>query len=336
MRHWFIIFCVTWIPWTICPAHAASTGTALPHDPNLPALIALLKPAGSQVDLAGFEVAVEQMIDPGVNRFATLKELDAWAERVWARIPQGASNMDKLIALNTTLYQAGPWNDNRPFGYDFEDPLGTNIQNKLLSTYLRTRKGNCVSMPMLYVIIGQKIGLDVTLATAPLHVFVKFHKDDGTWLNVEATSGGTISDEGYAAQFRIQPRAIVTGIYLRPLSRTESAGLMINTLEEFYAHRRTPEHQLGLTELALENNPKDVTSLLMRGSAYYHLLQMRYSRYPRPEDIPADKREDFQMLSRNNVALFAKAERLGWRQPTPQEDAEYLQQIRNIKSKQGG
>jgi len=139
------------------------------------------------------------------------------------------------------------------------------------------------------------------------------------------------------AEYKIQPRALLTGIYLRPLSRKESVGTMISTLEEFYGHQRSPEHQLGLTELALSNNPKDVTSLLMRGSAYYKLLQARYvTRYVRMDDIPADQRADYQMLSNNNLALFAKAERLGWHEESAEDKAQYLQQIQSIKAQQGG
>ncbi|MGN6320336.1 MAG: transglutaminase family protein [Dyella sp.] len=334
MRHWCIIGLVILLAGRSLAGHAAASPIPLSKDPNLAALKALLAEPENRVDLAQAEVTIERMIDPTVKPAATLHELDAWADRVSARIPPGASNMQKLVALNTTLYQPGPWNDNRPFAYDFDDPLGKDIQNKLLTTYLKTRKGNCVSMPMLYVILGQKIGLDMTLATAPLHVFVKFHQDDGTWLNVEATSGGTLRDQGYVDQFHIQPRALLTGIYLRPLSKKESVGVLIDTLEEFYAHHRAPEFQLDLTELALGNNPKDVLSLLMRGSAYYHLLQTRYlSRYARPEDIPASQQADYQMLSNNNLMLFAKAERLGWREPTVQEDVHYLQQIQHDKAK---
>lgn len=337
MRHWCVIGLVIMLAGMPLAGHAATPAIPLPKDPNLTQLSALLAEPDTQVDLAKAEVTIERMIDPTVKTKDTLHELDAWADRVRARIPPGASNMQKLVALNTTLYQPGPWNDNHPFAYDFDDPLGKNIQNKLLSTYLQTRKGNCVSMPVLYVILGQKIGLDMTLATAPLHVFVKLHQDDGTWLNVEATSGGTLRDQGYVDQFHIQPRALLTGIYLRPLSKKESVGVLMDTLEEFYAHHRAPEFQLGLTALALGNNPKDVPSILMRGSAYYHLLQTRYmSRYARLEDIPASEQADYQMLSNNNLMLFAKAERLGWREPTPQEDAQYLQQIQNDKAKQGG
>ncbi|HEV2538740.1 MAG TPA: hypothetical protein VGU03_03435 [Frateuria sp.] len=60
------------------------------------------------------------------------------------------------------------------------------------------------------------------------------------------------------------------------------------------------------------------------------------SRYARPEDIPADEQSDYEMLSRNNLMLFQKAERLGWREPTPEENAAYLKKVQNIKANQGG
>ena len=48
-----------------------------------------------------------------------------------------------------------------------------------MSHYLATRKGNCVSMPVLFVILGQKLGLPITLAIAPNHVFAKYKRDNG-------------------------------------------------------------------------------------------------------------------------------------------------------------
>jgi hypothetical protein len=60
------------------------------------------------------------------------------------------------------------------------------------------------------------------------------------------------------------------------------------------------------------------------------------SRYASIGDIPVNEQADYQQLSQNNLMLFAKAERLGWREPTPQEDAEYLQHVQNAKVKHGG
>lgn len=111
---------------------------------------------------------------------------------------------------------------------------------------------------------------------------------------------------------------------------------MMGSLESFYERQRAPEYQLGLTELALEINPKDVTSIIRRAGAYYHLLQQRYvSRYARPNLIPVSQRSEFQMLSRNNLQLFEQAEALGWHQPTDEEEAAYLRQIQNAKKQRG-
>ena len=276
------------------------------------------------------------MIDQRVDEQTTLKLLDVWGDKVRARIPLGASHVTQLMILGSTIYEPGEWNDNKPFSYDLDDPFGKDTQNKLISTYLGTRKGNCVSMPILLVILGQKIGLNMTLAVAPNHMLAKFRQDDGTWISIEATSGTSFNDSDYQSQLHITPLGMRSGIYLRPLSQKEAVGAMMGTLEDFYERERSPEHQLGLTELALEINPKDVVSIIRRAGAYYHLLQQRYvSRYPRPDLIPTSQRSDFQMLSKNNSQLFEQAEALGWHQPTNEEDAAYLQRARSAKARRG-
>lgn len=170
MRRWFITLVISLAAGMSHSGHAAApvNGTST-EDPNLHTLNSLLKQPEERIDLARVEVAIERMIDPAVDEKATLALLDAWASRVKARFPQGdaTSNDTKLSLLASTLYQPGPWNDFRAFSYDLEDELGLSIPGKLISNYLATRRGNCVSMPVLFVILGQKVGLSVTLATAP-------------------------------------------------------------------------------------------------------------------------------------------------------------------------
>jgi hypothetical protein len=64
----------------------------------------------------------------------------------------------RVLAIKKYLYEACSWNDFKPYQYDFGDPISTKISNKLLPTYLKTRKGNYVNMPLLFVILGQKLG----------------------------------------------------------------------------------------------------------------------------------------------------------------------------------
>lgn len=314
-----------------------ATGLASPatntKDPNLTTLHRLV---AHPVDYAVAKVTIDKMVDPSIDVKATLHELEGWAEKVRARLPPNADHYTTFMVLGSTLAVPGPWNDNHPFSYDLSDPFGKNIRNKLVSEYLKTRKGNCVSMPMLLLILGQKLGLDMALATAPNHNLVMFHQDDGTWVNIEATSGTSFADEEYQRQLHITPTGMRSGIYLRHLSPKEALGAMMATLEDFYERHESPERQLGLTALALNVNPKDVVSIIRRADAYYRLLQERYvSHYARPDLIPLPRHSDFQMLSRNNAKLFEQAEALGWHQPTNEEDATYLYKVQNAKTQRG-
>jgi len=208
---------------------------------------------------------------------------------------------------------------------------------KLLSHYLVARKGNCVSMPILVVILGQRLGLPVTLATAPEQLLVKYLDADGQWLNIEATAGGFKYDSSYAHELDISPKATANGIYLRPLGPRESAGAMLSTVMEFHAINGRQAQRIAVADLALTVNPKDVMAMIHKGAAYYMLLQERYvSQYPDPADIPPAQRNDFQVISRENLAWYAKAEALGWTPPTQEQDANYLRNIQRERSQRQG
>ncbi len=312
------------------PTHAQAQA---PTDPALQRIQSLLAVPEAKLDLANAKLAIDRLIDPNTNVSATGLQLDAWAAKIKARFPAGASPRAKLDVLLSSLYQPGAWNDYRPFRYDLDDPLGANLRTKLIATYLSTRKGNCVSMPILFVILGQKLGLPVTLATAPEHVLVKFLAEDGEWLNVEATAGGFKFDSSYERETGISAKAIEHAIYLRPLSQRESVGVMLSTLMESYSAADKQASRIAVADLALGVNPKDTVAILHKATGYYWLLHTRYHlKYPTPADIPPDKRKDFERLSRENLVWFSKAEALGWTQPTEAQNARYLDTIQREKA----
>jgi hypothetical protein len=114
------------------------------------------------LDLGEFILSLQRMIDPSIDVPGSLKRLDGMAGELKAMFPVMANSRVKVEVLKKYLYVAGPWNDNRPFQYDLDDPLGQNIRNKLLSSYLDSHKGNCVSMPSLFVVLGRSRCLGAT------------------------------------------------------------------------------------------------------------------------------------------------------------------------------
>jgi regulator of sirC expression with transglutaminase-like and TPR domain len=320
---------------------ATQLATAEKADPNIAKLAQIMDQPDESIDLAKAEVAIEQMIDPSISEAATLHQIDDLAQTVRARFPQGdaTDNEVKAGVLISTLNDAGPWNGFHPYHYDLDNPMGTDPKDKLLSYYLRTRKGNCVSMPILFVVLGQKLGLSVALSTAPVHDFAKLRRDNGQWMNVEATSYGTKSDEHYAQELNISPRALASGIYLQTLNHRGDVLVMADTLMEYYHHHRSADQQLGLTTLVLLHDSKDVQAWIWRGDAYGQMIDERYiKRYGSEKNIPPSERGNFAVLNQNNQMMFRRAEMLGWTEPTAEEKAEYLQMVQRVKAqqKQGG
>jgi hypothetical protein len=230
------------------------------------------------------------------------------------------------------LYNAGPWNGNRPYRYDLDDPSGLIVSNKLLPAYLANRKGNCVSMPMLFVILGKKLGLDVAISTAPKHFFVKYRGDDGHYYNFEATSNGPILDASIRREFPMTEQALANGIYMRPWSNRETIVGLVDPLTQFYMQQHKYQRRIALADLVLEYFPKEVMAMLHKSAAYRDLIKQEFVRkYPFPGDIPPAERSRYDYLRKNMELWREKAEALGWRLPDETSEANYLQSVQRAK-----
>lgn len=307
-------------------------------DPSLAMIRSLMAQSEETIDLEKVEVAVEHLIDPRINEADTIKKLDALAANIRARYPQGEATDTEVkgMILLTSLRDVGPWNDWRGFRYDFNDPFGTGIDDKLLSHFLETRLGNCVSMPVLFVVLGQKLALPVTLSMAPKHEFAKFRKDNGEWTNVEVTSYGGQTDQHYVEKLDITPLALANKIWLQTLTRKQSALLLFQPLAEYYYQTRQPERELALTELLLKYEPKNVSLIVLRGDAYAQLSDKRYKRYGSPNKIPRAMLADYQRLEHENQLMFDQAESMGWEPETVEHRTKYMQSIQQAKTRQRG
>jgi hypothetical protein len=142
-------------------AMLASPASASAPPGSSPAAVVqgILSVPNDRLDYARAKLTFDRIVDPSVNVDANLAEIDRLARSAIALAGPGASPDRKLAALRTVIYRSGAWNRGRPFSYDHADPLGRNVRNKLISTYLRTRRGNCVSMPILVLLAGAEIAL---------------------------------------------------------------------------------------------------------------------------------------------------------------------------------
>ncbi|WP_162258293.1 transglutaminase family protein [Frateuria sp. Soil773] len=316
--------------WTQTPGTVPS-----PNDPNIQVLEQLAN-AQDGVDYAKVQTAIERAVKSSFDATAFNAELDSWANLVRARVSKGAPPTEVMTALGQVIYTPGPWNNNRPFSYDLDDPLGAKYQNKLVSTYLRTRKGNCVSMPTLLIILGQKLGLNMTLSQAPQHEFARLQDANGRWFNIEATNPGSPPDSKYINELHVTPLSIQSGIYLRTTTPQETVAAMLEPLEGIYAHTRPPGYLLGLAKLAQRIDPKNAAGYVNEANAYFLTLTHRYlTHHLTPEALPPMQRADFNALYGANTRVMNRVRAMGWAPPTQAGDKEYLERVDRYRSEHG-
>lgn len=284
---------------------------------------ALVNVPDGKADFARAKLAVDKFVEPSIDEAAGLAEIDhmtATVHKMISTLPPDAAStsMEKMKALRTFLYEGGWWNNGRPFEYDLSDPYGQKPGSQSLANYLATRKGNCVSMPALFLILGKRLGLDVTLSTAPLHIFIKFTDDatGKTW-NLETTSGaGFTRDAWYRQKLETTDEAIANGVYLKTLSQREALSIVATPILDNLIATGRYDEAVAVADVLIEAYPANAYTLVKKGTAYYRQLDANIiQKYPKQSDIPADRVAYANELYRANREAFAKAEALGWREP---------------------
>lgn len=270
----------------------------------------------STVDFAEVMVAVERIINPRLDGDAMLAEIERMAAHVQTAIPANAGEWNKVDAIRQYIYEPGYWNDNRAFAYDLDDPYGLVFENRLLSDYLADRRGNCVTMPLLFIAIGQRLGLDMRPSLAPQHILIRFTTQDGESHNIEATNGGLRGDNApYIDNMPITPEAISNRVFLATLSNEEAVAVIAVVVVEHLIKQERYHDAMAVADTLLDHYPSFAYAMVKKGTAAYYLLKTNfYDLYPTAQDVPEDQRSYLAYLQRVNQSTFDRAESLGWRQ----------------------
>lgn len=283
----------------------------------------------AQTDLLKVKLAIDQMVDPSVDVEKSATEINQMLKTFQASFSKDLRPTDQIRSLSAFLYQAGPWNNHQPFRYNFADPLGQDLQTKLLSSYLSTKKGNCISMPVLFVILAGKLGLDVTLSTAPLHVFVQFNDPlTGQYLNIEATDRGQFVPETlYTANAAITPKAIKNAVYFQPLTKKQTVAVIVMLLAEHYEQQRQWQQSIEIAHLVLKYYPKYDYAMIKIGNAYAGLLNDKIAEVKANNSYTLEDKQKMDHFYAQNQHWFAQAEQLGWQPQSSRQDDDYLSGI---------
>ncbi|HFG0566526.1 TPA: hypothetical protein ACGFUW_002308 [Flavobacterium psychrophilum] len=204
-------------------------------------------------------------------------------ERFLAYVERDKEKVNKWASVFEVMHDTIPINYNdklykyEPFGYDFQDVFGHKTrENLFVSKLLETRKGNCHSLPYLYKILCEELGVDANLALAPNHVYIKHRNIKEGWYNTELTSGIFPIDAWIMASGFVHIDAISNGVYMKALNNRESIAVVMIDLADNY-NVKFPNNDgtfiLKCCETAIATYPNFATALILQAET--HKKQMK-------------------------------------------------------------
>ncbi|WP_051882168.1 hypothetical protein [Chryseobacterium soli] len=253
------------------------------------------------------------------------------------------TKVNKYAAIYTVLCQATPvivGQDTlryKPFTYDFEGVFGhKELSNLFVSKLLDTQKGNCNSMPYLYKILAEELGVDANLALAPNHVYIKHNIKSLGWYNTELTSGVFPIDAWLSASGFVHLDAIKNGVFMKALNNEESLSLLLIDLATAY-NRSFPNNDgsfaLKCAERAIQIHPYLANALLLQAETHTKQFQ-KMMKEQNTKDIQATlsnpkAKELFDLMNKE----YTHIHKIGYRNMPEEMYLDWLVSLKTERSK---
>ncbi len=222
----------------------------------------------AEIDIGKAALILAKDVFPDLDIQAYSVKIDQIVTAVRS-LTQGSVDPDHRIrVLNTYLYLQ--WG----MAYDFSDLYVQKLKNRYINGILDNKKGSCVSMPLLYLAVSQRLGYPVYPVSVPDHIFLRYVDFRLAQANIEATGGGGYSpDEKYIADLNISERGIEKGTYLKTLTYREFVGMLISQNGITWWRKNDVIKCIHYLKLALELNPRDAATHQSLGKACQDLAR---------------------------------------------------------------
>jgi tetratricopeptide (TPR) repeat protein len=220
----------------------------------------VLRLEADEIDLATAILLVSEQWNKDVYAQTYISKLDDMATEIRSRLEEKGIkiNQNAIGLINEYLFSE--------LGF-VSTPDANDPEDLFLHSVLDRKRGYCLSLSILYLSIGERLGLPLYGVVVPGHFFVRY--DDGqVRFNIETTSkGGYASDEHYIDKFKV-PKDKGEGIYMQSLNRKQTLGCFFNNLGNSYSVVNDTDRALSALEKAVEINPLLAESRSNLGSIY--------------------------------------------------------------------
>jgi regulator of sirC expression with transglutaminase-like and TPR domain len=233
-------------------------------------LDSILPAPGQKFDFTATVLKLSKAADPELNYAWCSSEIDRMAQEVKPAITSAKTPEEKIEAMNRYLF--------RQLNFRFDEAANAYMLRRRVTTgrvdmtnyesfdrVLNNRRGICVSLSLLYLMLSDKLGLPIYPVFMPRHVYVRY--DDGKKrINIETTSGGVAPDNAYyRKKFRVTADS---AIYGKKMPQYRILGAYLNNIGVYFQTQGRFADAIICHKKDLEINPDLPNSYSNLGAAY--------------------------------------------------------------------
>ena len=147
-------------------------------------------------------------------------------------------------------------------GYRYTDQVDErgvpiNPEELFLHGLLHTHKGYCMNLSLLYLILGQKLGLPFYGVALPNHFFVRYERD-AVKVNIETTERGvSYPDSFYLQRFGTLAKA-KTPYFMKNLNTRQTLGAYFSNVGMVYYKNQKPERAIFYLGISTAINSESI------------------------------------------------------------------------------
>lgn len=233
---------------------------------------ALVSGPEEDLDLAEAALLIAQEEQPDLDVAHYLKHLDQLAGAVRAALPPSPTPQDTLKCLNTHLFFKEGLRGNTS---EYYDP-----RNSFLNDVLDTKTGIPITLSVIYMEVGRRLGLALVGIGFPGHFLVRYSGPDGEQILDPFLGGASLSETQLAAKLRNMygennPLAAQVSKLLTPATKKEILTRMLGNLKGVYLNKGDFERALGVIDRMLLIRPDAATEFRDRGAVQQRLGRMQ-------------------------------------------------------------
>ena len=200
-------------------------------------------PERVKIDLAEAALLCAQDTYPDLDIRSQLESLEALAAKLRDRLPADFSVTHRLVALNNYLFRELGFSGNMD---EYYDP-----RNSFLNDVLARKTGIPITLSIVYLEVGQRLGLKLRGVSFPGHFLVKVRVTGGELVLDPYAGGRSLSEEELRerlAQFTDKDTAKELPLedFLEPASPRQILARLLRNLKAIYLDARQFDKALGV------------------------------------------------------------------------------------------